>query len=320
MDHVGNTVGWTSSANGGKIPYIDITKTWMLRLTCNQGSPVGQDTIIYILINHDPAAPVTNSDSSKALDTNVPNIFSFTTTVSTNSWESHEFEIPSGILNENDNTIVINNTWGWSRVSNLFLYTKEQPVRYLDTITLSPTRSDVSSYKSHVGNTDGSTRLKMTSDVEKVNSIKFINPNDNTSNDIIKYNDPVSISTTDGTRIAYYYDDGNAHTDRPLIFDTVDNIANISSKSVFYIKSELNSDKTAPIYEAGGNVNYTDSIGIAASTDYNHTSNGWYGARNMVVSGSSNTNIEMDFIHGDDTYDGHSNTGFPETFNMSLTS
>ena len=125
MDHVGNTVGWTSSAKGGKIPYIDITKTWMLRLTCNQGSPVGQDTIIYILINHDPVAPVNNGDTSKALDTNVPNIFSFTTTVSTNTWESHTFEIPHGVLNENDNTIVINNTWGYSRVSNLFLYPKE---------------------------------------------------------------------------------------------------------------------------------------------------------------------------------------------------
>ena len=160
----------------------------------------------------------------------------------------------------------------------------------------------------------------MTSDKGNITSIKFINPNDNTSNDIIKYNDPVSISTTDGTRIAYYYDDGNAHTDRPLIFDTVDNIANISSKSLFYIKSELNSYKTAPIYAVGDNVNYTDYIGIATSAEYYHTSNGWYGARNMIVSGSSHTNIEMDFIHGDDTYDGHSNTGFPETFNMSLTS
>ena len=157
----------------------------------------------------------------------------------------------------------------------------------------------------------------MSSHVENVTSIKFINPNDNTSNDIIKYNDPVSISTTDGTRIAYYYDDGNYHTDRPLIFD---NIANISSKSVFYIKSELNSDKTAPIYAADHNVNYTDSIGLSAVTDYNHTSNGWYGARNMVVSDSSNTNIEMGFIHGDDTYDDRNNNGFPETFNMSLTS
>ena len=122
MDHVGNTVGWNSYTSGGQIPYIDITKTWKLRLTCNQGSPIEDDTIIYIIINHDPVAPVTNADSSLALDTNVPNIFSFTTTVSTDTWETHDFEIPDGLLNESNNTILINNTWGYSRISHLSLY------------------------------------------------------------------------------------------------------------------------------------------------------------------------------------------------------
>lgn len=127
MQHVGNTVGWTSSANGGKIPNIDITKTWTVRLTCNNGSTSAtKEGIIYIFINNVPVAPVNNVSSSDGLNTTVPNIFSVTTTVTNNSWDSHEFEIPPDILNESDNTIVINNTWGYSRIANLILFVKDE--------------------------------------------------------------------------------------------------------------------------------------------------------------------------------------------------
>ena len=115
LNHIGNHVGWNV-----KIPTIDASRTWYLKVIANGGS--NNQNNLYVLINY-TGSPYPIKNSQNVLDTTLPSVIYIDVTAKPQNWETFTVKLPDGLLKSTNNEIAINNTWGYTQIAYVELTT-----------------------------------------------------------------------------------------------------------------------------------------------------------------------------------------------------